>query len=119
MPFTKRGREVGEEDRQAERDEREVQALHAQRREPDERADDERDERGDRQRREERHVAERDAEPRVLVVHEQRGRVRADAEERAVPDRHLAVVAGEQVEPHRRDADVERLGDEPRVEDGP
>ena len=35
--------------------------------------------------------------------HQDRGGVRADAEERAVPDRDLPVVAGEQVEPHRRD----------------
>ena len=54
-------------------------------------------------------MAERDTEPRVLLVHQQRGRVRAEPEERAVPDRHLAVVAGEQVEAHRRDPDVQRL----------
>ena len=82
---------------------------------PDEHADDERTIARRQQRRDERHVPERDAEPRVLVIHQQRGRVRADAEECAVPDRHLAVVAGEEVEAHRRDADVERLRDQPRV----
>src|SRR5262249_34668945 len=63
----------------------------------------------------ERHVAERDPEPRVLVVHQQGSRVRADAEECAVPDRYLSVVAGEDVEPHRREPDVEGLSDKPCV----
>ena len=57
------GREIGEDHREAERHQREVQPLHAQRREPDERADHERDDGDERQRRDERHVAERDAEP--------------------------------------------------------
>ena len=34
------------------------------------------------------------------------------AEERAVPDRHLAVVAGEDVEAGRRDPDVDRFGEQ-------
>ena len=106
MPFTKRSVRSGNTHREAERDQREVEALHAQGREPDERAHDEAQRHRDRDRRH---------DVPAVIGDEDRRRVRAEPEERAVPDRHLAVVTGEDVEPGRRDPDVDRLGVEPHV----
>ena len=47
-----------------------------------------------------------------MVEHQDRARVRAEAEERAVPERHLPVEAGEDVEARCRDPDVDRLGEQ-------
>src|SRR5262249_2992235 len=91
--------EIGEQHREAEGDEREIEPLDAERGEADQRADDEAQRHRDRQRRD---------EVPAVVVHEDGAGVRAEAEERAVADRYLAVVAGEDVEPGRRDPDVDR-----------
>ena len=109
------GREVGEDHREPERHQREIQALDPQRREADERADDERDE-------PRRPAASRGTTwcPNVTPNQCTGGPSAAPsmyapiAEERAVPDRHLPVVAREHVEAHRRDTDVQRLRERAR-----
>ncbi len=82
--------------RHAEREggQREVVAFEPQRRQPEQEADDEAHGAGDRHRRPVRH-----AEP----VHQDRRDVGADRVERAVAERDLAVVAGQDVEAEQRD----------------
>ena len=99
-----------------ERREREVEAREPQRREAEEEADDARDEAGDRDRPDVAHVAREvvahELERRLLVRHQDRGRVAADQHERAVAERDLPRDARQQVEPEQGDevdADVREL----------
>ena len=89
-----------EDRREAERDEREVQTLDAQRRNADEHTQHEArgDDRGERQG------------PRpVLVLDEPRREVRARAEEEALPQRQLTGVADDDLQAEHRDDERDRL----------
>src|SRR5690606_16738302 len=70
-------------------------------------ADDRPDHEGDEGRH--RHGGEKAP---AVVFHQDRGRVRPEPEEGAVTDRHLPVVAGQEVEAHGRDREVDGLGEE-------
>ncbi len=81
----------------------EVETGEAQRREAEREPDEPGDEAGDRKRPEILHPA-RDRPAELLVAgHEDRGRVPADRHERAVAERDLARVPGEDVEAEERD----------------
>ena len=97
----------GHRDREGERGEREVDAREPQRRQADQEADDAGGDPGQRDRP--------DVAP-VLVHRERRGRVAADRHQRAVAERDLARVAGEDVQPDDRDEEDARLREVARVE---